>query len=58
MLLIGGGVLLVIVALVAPVGALIWWLLACVLLPLAAGALYSLGYARQAGRRRRTGRRH
>ena len=58
MLLIGGGVLLVIVALVAPVGVLIWWLLACVLLPLAAGVPFSLGYARQAGRSRKSARRH
>ncbi len=58
MLVIGGGVLLLIVALVAPVAALVWWLLACVLLPLAAGVLYSLALARQAGNRRHAGRRH
>lgn len=56
MLVIGGGVLLVIVALVAPVNALIWWLLACVLLPVVAGALFSLSIARQATKRRRAGR--
>jgi uncharacterized membrane protein len=53
-LAVGGGVLLIIVALVAPVGALVWWLLACVLGPIAVGVLYSLAYARRpvTGRRR------
>lgn len=58
MLVIGGGVLLLIVALVAPVNALIWWLLACVLLPIAAGVLFSLSIARQAEKHRHAGRRH
>jgi uncharacterized membrane protein len=47
-LAVGGGVLLIIVALVAPVGALVWWLLACVLGPITIGVLYSLAYARRA----------
>jgi uncharacterized membrane protein len=58
MLVIGGGVLLLIVALVAPVTALVWWLLACVLLPVAAGVLYSLALARRPPDRRHAGRRH
>lgn len=48
-LAIMGGVVLIIVALVAPAGALVWWLLACVLGPIAVGVLYSLAYARRGG---------
>jgi len=55
---IGGGVLLIIVALVAPVTALIWWLLACVLIPFAVGVLYSIAYERSARARPKGGRRH
>lgn len=54
----GGGVLLIITALVAPVGALVWWLLACVLLPMVLGVLYSLAYERSARSKPRAGRRH
>jgi uncharacterized membrane protein len=52
---IGGGVLLVIAALVAPANTLVWWLLACMLLPIAVGVVYSLAFARSTpttGRRR------
>jgi uncharacterized membrane protein len=42
-----GGVVLIVAALLVPVGMLFWWLLACVLLPLAIGLGYSLAYARR-----------
>jgi uncharacterized membrane protein len=53
-----GGVVLIIAALVAHAGALVWWLLACVFVPIAVGVLFSLAYARQAAERPKAGRRH
>lgn len=47
LLCIIGGIVLVVAALLVPPPGLIWWLLGCVLAPIAAGSLYSLNYARR-----------
>lgn len=57
-LAVGGGVLLIIVALVAPASALVWWVLACVLVPFAVGTVYSIAFERGAAARPKGGRRH
>lgn len=47
MLCIIGGFVLMVAALMVQAPQLIWWLLACVLLPMLAGSLYSLRHARR-----------
>lgn len=47
LLCIIGGVVLVAAALLVPPPGLIWWLLGCVLVPIAIGVVYSLRFARQ-----------
>lgn len=46
LLALAGGVLLILVALVVPVNVLMWWVLACVFVPIASGVIYSLTYDR------------
>ena len=48
LLTIIGGVILLVAALLVPVPVLIWMLLACVIVPIAAGAIYSHRLARRA----------
>jgi hypothetical protein len=49
-LAIAGGIVLVIAAFLVPVGALIWWLVGCVLVPMVLGVAYSLVLARRTPR--------
>lgn len=49
-LAIAGGMVLGIAAFLVSVGTLIWWLLGCVLVPMAIGVAYSLALARRAPR--------
>ncbi len=43
---LAGGVILIIAALVVPVGGMLWWVLACVFVPILGGVVYSLSYGR------------
>lgn len=43
-LALAAGVLLILLALVAPVDALMWWVLACVFVPILGGVVFSLTY--------------
>lgn len=50
-LMIVGGVVLLVAALLVPAQHLVWWLLGCVLVPMLAATLYSLAYQRRARQR-------
>jgi len=50
MLSMAGGAVLAVAALLVPASQLVWWFIACIVLPLAAGAAYSIARARRAAR--------